>query len=139
MHPLEFIQAEVRLGRKVIWSDANIRVGRGEFVAVLGPNGVGKSTLIKAILGLMPLSAGQVTVLGRSPSEARHQIGYLPQRRSFDPGLRVRGIDVVRLGLEGQRWGFPLPGLARLSGGRRAQDRRIEEVINHADAAPYAP
>jgi zinc/manganese transport system ATP-binding protein len=42
------------------------------------------------------------------------------------------------LGLEGQRWGFPLPGLARLSGSRRAQDRRIEEVINHVDAAAYA-
>ena len=82
----------------------------GEFVAVLGPNGVGKSTLLKAILGLVPLANGQVTLLGRPVGQANHEIGYLPQRRSFDAALRVRGVDVVRLGLDGDRWGLPLPG-----------------------------
>src|SRR5207253_546193 len=83
-----------------------------EFLAVMGPNGAGKSTLVKVLLGLLPLSAGEARVLGRPPGEANRQIGYLPQRRSFDPGLRVRGVDVVRLGLDGDRWGVPLPLVA---------------------------
>ena len=48
-------------------------------------------------------------MLGRPPGRAGHRIGYLPQRRSFDASLRIRGIDVVRLGLDGDRWGVPLP------------------------------
>ena len=56
-------------------------------------------------------------MLGRPPGGARAQIGYLPQRRSFDSGTRIRGLDVVRLGLDGARWGLPLP--AALSGQSR--------------------
>src|SRR5438477_2347448 len=107
--------AAVRLGGRTIWSGVNVDVEDGEFVAVLGPNGVGKSTLVKVLLGLLPLAAGRAEVLGRPPGGARPQIGYLPQRRSFDPGLRVRGVDVVRLGLDGDRWGLPLPGAGRWS------------------------
>ena len=59
-------------------------------------------------------------VLGRAPGHAGRDIGYLPQRRSFDPGLRVRGIDVVRLGSDGERWGVPLPGESGCSAARRA-------------------
>src|SRR5438477_8447143 len=100
--------AAVRLGGRTIWSGVNVDIGDGEFVAVLGPNGVGKSTLVKVLLGLVPLSAGRAQVLGHAAGAARRDIGYLPQRRSFDAGLRVRGLDIVRLGLDGDRWGLPL-------------------------------
>jgi len=133
-----FRDASVRLGHRVIWSDVSLSVAPGEFVAVLGPNGVGKSTLVKAALGLVPLSSGRATVLGRPPGEAGHEIGYLPQRRSFDPGLRVRGIDVVRLGADGDRWGTPVPGAARFSGSRRREQARIAEVIDLVGASDYA-
>ncbi len=135
---LEVAGASISLGGRVIWHDVNVEVAAGEFVAVLGPNGVGKSTLIKAILGLLPLSGGRIRVLGRPPGEARPEIGYLPQRRSFDPGLRVRGADVVRLGLEGARWGVPVPGSRWFSERRRAQQRRIDEVIDLVGATAYA-
>lgn len=135
---LEVIDASTSLGGRVIWHDINVEVAAGEFVAVLGPNGVGKSTLIKAILGLLPLTGGQIRVLGRAPSDARPEVGYLPQRRSFDPGLRVRGADVVRLGLEGARWGMPVPGSRWFSERRRAQQRRIDEVIDLVGATAYA-
>jgi len=133
-----FRDASVRLGHRVIWSDVSLSVAPGEFVAVLGPNGVGKSTLVKAALGLVPLSSGRATVLGRPPGDAGHEIGYLPQRRSFDPGLRVRGIDVVRLGADGDRWGTPVPGAARFSGSRRREQARIAEVIDLVGASDYA-
>jgi zinc/manganese transport system ATP-binding protein len=127
--------AATKLGGRTVWQDLDLTVGVGEFVAVLGPNGVGKSTLVKAILGLIPLAAGEMKVLGASPGERNGAIGYLPQRRSFDPGLRVRGVDVVRLGFDGDRWGLPLPGR---SGRRRQVDQRIAEVITLVGADRYA-
>ncbi len=107
----------------------------GQLVAVLGPNGVGKSTLVKILLGLHPSAEGRVEVLGRRPGTAGTQIGYLPQRRSFDASLRIRGVDVVRLGLDGHRWGVPLPGSA---GHRRAYRDRVAEVIELVGASGYA-
>lgn len=133
-----FRHASARWGRHVIWEDVNTEVRRGEFVAVLGPNGVGKSTLVKAVLGLFPLSSGEVEVLGEAPGKANARIGYLPQRRHFDPGVRIRGVDVVRLGLDGDRWGFPLPGLSRFSRRHREADRRLRAVIEMVGASEYA-
>ena len=130
--------AAVRLGGRTIWSGVDVDVDDGEFVAVLGPNGVGKSTLVKVILGLLPLASGDVSVLGGAPEAARTQIGYLPQRRSFDPGLRVRGIDVVRLGLDGDRWGLPIPGWTQRSARGRAAASRVAEVIELVEAGDYA-
>ena len=80
----------------------------------------------------------EARVLGGAPGEASDRIGYLPQRRSFDPGLRVRGVDVVRLGLDGDRWGVPLPGIGRISRRRREDDRRVDEVLRLVGATSYA-
>jgi zinc/manganese transport system ATP-binding protein len=132
---VSFDHAAVRLGSRMVWSDVTLSVGTGEFVAVLGPNGVGKSTLIKAALGLVPLSAGAVRVLSRPPGRAGPDIGYLPQRRSFDTGLRVRGRDIVRLGLDGDRFGLPLPRFRTSS--RRAVEARVDEVIDLVGATGY--
>src|SRR3954470_22509213 len=71
-------RASVQLGGRTVWRDVDVAVGSGEFVAVLGPNGVGKSTLVKVLLGLVPLASGRVQVLGRAPAEARRRVGYLP-------------------------------------------------------------
>jgi len=130
---VEVRRATAVVGGRTIWSNVDASIGSGEFVAVLGPNGVGKSTLLKAILGLVPLASGSVRLLGRPPGEANHEIGYLPQRRSFDASLRVRGLDVVRLGLDGDRWGIPLPG--RRS---RAAATRVTELVELVGAGAYA-
>jgi zinc/manganese transport system ATP-binding protein len=124
----------VRVGGRTLWSGVDLRVGAGEFVAVLGPNGVGKSTLVKVLLGVQPAHEGRVRVLGGVPGRAGERVGYLPQRRSFDASLRMRGTDVVRLGWDGDRWGVPLPR----SRARRAARQRIAEVIERVGAAGYA-
>ncbi len=129
-----FERAAVRLGGRTIWSDVSLSVAQADFAAVLGPNGAGKSTLIKAVLGLLPLAAGTASVLGRPPGEAKRRIGYLPQRRSFDTGSRIRGVDIVQLGLDGARWGVPLPG----GPGRRREAARVSEVIELVGATRYA-
>ncbi len=131
-------QVAVRLGGKEVFAGVELAVGRGEFLAVLGPNGAGKSTLMRAILGLVPLAAGTISVFGRPPTHARAHIGYLPQRRSFDGGTRVRGVDLVRLGLDGTRWGIPVGVSNSARERRRAERQRVREVIELVGAAAYA-
>ena len=130
--------AAVRLGGRTVWHDVTLEIGRGEFVAVLGPNGAGKSTLCRAILGLQPLAAGSATVLGESVRRGSPRIGYVPQRRRFEPGLRVRGRDIVSLGLDGGHWGVTPPLATRFSARHRERRRRVDEVIELVGASEYA-
>ena len=130
--------ASVALNGREILEGVDFSVRAGEFVAVLGPNGAGKSTLMKAIVGLLPTSAGSLAVLGEAPGNARSRIGYIPQRRGFDSSVRVRGIDLVRLGLDGARWGVPvaLSPAARLR--RRTERERVAQVIELVGATAFA-
>lgn len=89
--------ARLAFGDRVLWDHLDLTVHAGEFVAVLGPNGTGKTSLLKVLLGQLPLSAGSVTVEGA--------IGYVPQHRGVDRGLSLRGRDLVGLGYDGHRWG----------------------------------
>jgi zinc/manganese transport system ATP-binding protein len=137
MEPVvELRDARVELGGSRVWSGVDLRVGAGEFVAVLGPNGVGKSTLVKAILGLVPLASGELRVLGQAAGRANDRVGYLPQRRNFEANLRIRGADIVRMGLDGDRWGIPFPG--RRSTRARSESARVTEVVDLVGAGGYA-
>jgi zinc/manganese transport system ATP-binding protein len=133
---VELRVATARRGGEPIWSNVDLTLDPGEFVGILGPNGAGKSTLLGVILGLLALEAGSATVLGAPPGTHNERIGYLPQRHSFDAGVRVRGRDLVRLGLDGARWGTPLPAFGRAGARRRTE--RVRAVIEQVGADGYA-
>lgn len=135
---VELADATVALGARMMWHGVDLAVNAGEFVAVLGANGVGKTTLLRVVLGQLPLVSGEARVLGKPAGVENHRIGYLPQRRSFDAGLRIRGVDLVRLGLDGDRWGIPLPGARLFSAARRAADAHVRDVIELVGASAYA-
>ncbi len=81
-----------------ILKDVNLEVARGEFVGVIGPNGGGKTTLIKLMLGLLRPTRGSITVLGRPPAEVSHKIGYVPQDIHLNRNFPVSALDVVLMG-----------------------------------------
>jgi zinc transport system ATP-binding protein len=78
--------------------DVSLDVFEHDFLGIIGPNGGGKTTLLKVMLGLLVPDSGRVTVKGGAPHEHRMSIGYVPQYRTFDFGFPVRVLDVVLMG-----------------------------------------
>ena len=119
--------ATLRFGHHVVWGDLDLDVAPGECLAILGPNGAGKTTLLKVLLGLLPLSAGRITIDGRPPGRDSAQAGYVAQHRAFDPDLPIRGRDLVQFGVDGHRRGLP-----------RTRPRQVDPAIEAVGAQSYA-
>jgi zinc transport system ATP-binding protein len=90
-----------------VLEDVNLTINQKEFVWVVGPNGGGKTTLLKLMLGLLRPARGMVRVFGQSPRQARPRIGYMPQYVQLDPQFPVDVLDIVLMGRlgNGVRWG----------------------------------
>lgn len=116
--------ASLAFGPRTLWSGLDLDVQPGEFIAVLGSNGSGKSSLLKVILGQQRLSGGSVSFLGAPGRRGDRRIGYVPQQKLADDGTPLRARDLVALGLSGHRWGVPVPSAAR----RREVDALLEAV-----------
>jgi len=94
-------------GGQEVLHDVSFRIGAGALVAVVGPNGGGKTTLLKLLLGALPPRCGRVRVLGASPAAARARVGYVPQSLPFDPKFPVTVGEVVLMGRVAKgRFGF---------------------------------
>jgi zinc/manganese transport system ATP-binding protein len=120
----------LRFGDRTLFEGLSFALERGELLAVLGPNGTGKTSLIRILLGLLEPSAGRIEIEGCPPRERCHRIGYVPQQRVFDRDAVLRGRDLVRLGLDGHRWGL---------GGYHSEDRlRVDAALAEVGAAAYA-
>jgi zinc/manganese transport system ATP-binding protein len=91
---------------KIVWRGANFTFGRGEFVAVIGPNAAGKTTLFRLLLGLQQPIGGTIKIFGAPPRRGNPRIGYVPQRHVIDSETNIEALELVRLGLSGKQWGF---------------------------------
>ena len=117
----------LRYGTRTLWEGLSFELEEGAFLAVLGPNGAGKTSLVRVLLGLERPTAGRVAVAGADPASSRSRIGYVPQQRAFERDLALRGRDLVRLGLDGHRWGFG-----------RAVWAPVDDALAAVGATPYA-
>ncbi len=86
--------------------DVSFSVGATEWVGLLGPNGGGKTTLLRLLLGQLTPDTGRVEVLGGAPARTRRRVGYVPQHTAIDPSVLASVLDVVLLGrLSASTWG----------------------------------
>ena len=118
-----------RGGRDVL-RGVSFGIGPGEFVGLIGANGAGKTTLLQVILGLLAPTSGRVTVCGERHPARHGLVGYVPQKIQLDPDMPVRARDLVGLGLDGQRFGLPLP--------RRGRREQVREMLAAVGALPFA-
>ncbi len=114
----------VSLAGRQILDDVTFRVGTGEFTGLIGSNGAGKTTLLRVILGLQRPAAGEVRMLDQPRGRRNRSIGYVPQKVLLDPDMPMRARDLVALGIDGHRFGFPMPSKAR----RAAVDEMLRAV-----------
>ncbi len=90
----------------LVLEDVNMRVSKGEFLALLGPNGGGKTTLIRIILGILPYRQGEIRLMGHPPGHLPHLLGYVPQSMPKSEKFPINVLDAVLLGRIGHlgRW-----------------------------------
>ncbi len=116
-----------------VLENVSFAITPGDFISILGPNGGGKTTLAKLMLGLYTPNSGEILINGRSPVQMRGSIGYVPQYSLFDPNFPVSVKDVV---LMGRIKNFSI----RYTKEDRAQaDKAMESVgIGHLSSNPYS-
>lgn len=85
-----------------VLDDVNLVVEENDFLGIIGPNGGGKSTLIKLITGLLKPEKGTIRLYGEPPSAARNVIGYVPQHFNFEANYPISVFDVVKMGRIGK-------------------------------------
>ncbi len=101
-HPIQIENINFSYGRNSVLENANLIIEDKEFVCMVGPNGGGKTTLLKLILGLLEPQQGTISVFGNAPILGRKQIGYLPQHANLDSKFPVTVLDVVLMGRLGK-------------------------------------
>ncbi|HRS93199.1 MAG TPA: metal ABC transporter ATP-binding protein [Methanolinea sp.] len=110
---------------KVILEHVSLKVRKGDFFALIGPNGGGKTTLLKIILGLLVPSGGTVTVLGQPPGRARSRVGYVPQFRTYDFSYPITVREMV---LSGRLSHARFPWARYTPADHEAADRILERL-----------
>lgn len=131
--PRELLGVEdisVSLSGRRILDRVSFSVRAGEFTGLIGSNGAGKTTLLRVILGLQRPSEGRVLVHGAPRASRNQSIGYVPQKVLLDPDMPIRARDLVALGIDGHRFGIPLPS-------KRRRDA-VDEMLHAVDAERFA-
>jgi zinc transport system ATP-binding protein len=103
---------------RTILRQVNLAIQQGDFMAMIGPNGGGKTTLIKLMLGLLKPTGGTIRILNRPAEKASHHIGYVPQNTHINPDFPISALDVVLMG-------------QLQPGNRRIRHSRQDRVVAH--------
>ena len=127
---LEISNASLAFGSRTLWNNLNLEIQPREVIAIIGANGSGKTSLLKAILGQVELTAGTIKIEGKPVGRGSRLIGYIPQHRALDSGTPLRARDVLRMGLDGHRFGFSLSS--------RKAKARIEHILGCIDGFELA-
>ncbi|MGG5171680.1 metal ABC transporter ATP-binding protein [Pseudarthrobacter sp. J1738] len=127
---IELHNAELKFGQRTLWHRLNLEIKPGEFFAVLGPNGSGKTSLLKVLLGLQPLSGGTLLMDGAPVTRGSRSVGYIPQQKSLGMDTPLRARDLVALGVDGHRWGVRW---------RSAEvNKKVDQLLEVVGASAYA-
>ena len=116
--------ATLQFEDRTVWRDISFDISQGEFIAIIGSNGSGKSMLLKSILGQQKLTFGEIEF------SAAHEFGYIPQHRSAESNLPVKVRDFVRFGLDGEHYGIALPS--------KASKQAVSDALEKVDALHLA-
>jgi zinc/manganese transport system ATP-binding protein len=121
---------DVSLGGRRILDDVSFDLRAGEFTGLIGSNGVGKTTLLRVILGLQRPTGGRVLFEGGGNGRRNRAVGYVPQKVVLDPDLPLRARDLVALGWDGHRFGIR----------RRSSERAeaVDRILVAVDAERFA-
>lgn len=122
--------ATLSFGDRELWHNLNLELQHGEFLAVLGPNGTGKTSLLRTILGQQKLTAGSIEFLGEPVRQGNRRIGYIPQQKLIESGTPLRARDLVSFGVNGNRWGLPVNS--------RAVRHKVDGILQSVGATNYA-
>src|ERR1700721_754215 len=120
----------VSLGGRRILQHVTFSLRQGEFTGLIGSNGAGKTTLLRVILGLERPTAGTVLLEGTPRTRRNTSVGYVPQKVALDPDMPLRARDLVALGMDGNRFGIPIPSKQRKLAG--------DEMLHAVDAGRFA-
>ena len=120
----------VSLGGRQILQNVTFSLRQGEFTGLIGSNGAGKTTLLRVILGLERPTAGTVLLEGTPRTRRNTSVGYVPQKVSLDPDMPLRARDLVALGMDGNRFGIPIPSKQR--------KLAVDEMLHAVDAVRFA-
>ncbi len=126
MSLLQIQSASLAFGERTLWSELSLSVEPGEFVALIGANGSGKSMLLKTIIGSQQLTSGSISFFGKPPGKNNNWLGYVPQHRASDQGLPLQVKDAVRFGLDGHRFGFS---------NEKDADQKVAAALAEVDAS----
>jgi zinc/manganese transport system ATP-binding protein len=127
---LEVEDIGVSFAGRTILDGVSFQIRKGEFTGLIGSNGVGKTTLLRVILGLQRPNRGRVRVLGESLSGRGRSLGYVPQKVVLDPDIPIRARDLVALGLDAERYGFRRR--------TKAQRALVDKMLYDVDAERFA-
>lgn len=127
---LQFAGAALGFEGRTLWHDLDLSVEAGEFLAVLGPNGSGKTSLLKTILGQQRLDSGSIHLDGHPIHRGDRRVGYIPQQKLAAPGTPLRGRDLVTLGVNGHRFGLPITS--------RIERQKVDTLLKDVGATTFA-